>query len=54
VRTRQQRQANGVGIFLQHCFSDLLWRLVKTGINDLKTMVTQGTGNRLGPSVMAV
>jgi hypothetical protein len=39
---------------LQNSLSDLLGCLMQARINDLKTGIAQGAGNRLGPTVMAI
>ena len=54
VCARKERQAHAIGVFLQHRFSDLFWRLMETGVDDLETVVTKGSGDGLGASVVAV
>ena len=54
VRTREQREAHGVGVFLDDCLDDLLRGLVQAGVDDLEALVAQGAGDDLGPSVMAI
>ena len=39
---RQQRQADGVGIFLEHRLGDLLGSLVQTGVDHLETADAEG------------
>ena len=54
VGAGEQRQADGVGILLQHRLGDLLRRLVETGVDDLETVVPQGPRDRLRPAIVAV
>ena len=54
MSTTEQRQANPVGIFLLSSGSNLLRRLVKSRVNNLKAVVTQRPGNGLGPTIVAV
>ncbi len=54
MSTGQQREADGVGVLLQHGLGDLLGRLVQTGVDDLETVVAQGPGDGLGATVVAI
>jgi hypothetical protein len=54
MRPRQQRQPNGVYVFLQGGFGNLLWHLVQTRIDHFKAVVTKGTRDRLGATIMAI
>jgi hypothetical protein len=54
VSAREERQANGVGIFLQSGLGNLLGGLVQTCVDDLETMVSEGAGDGLGTSVMTI
>jgi predicted NAD-dependent protein-ADP-ribosyltransferase YbiA (DUF1768 family) len=52
--TREQREPEGVGILLDHRRDDLLWGLMKSGVDDLKSRITQGSGNHLGSTIMTI
>jgi len=54
VRAGQQRQPNGVDVFLERRLGDLLGSLMQTRVNDFETMVAQCTGDGLGATIMAV
>ena len=54
MRTRQQREAQRVGVLLDHCFHDLFGRLMQSGVDDLETRVAQGARDDLGAAVVAV
>src|SRR4051794_19881042 len=54
VRAGQDRQADRVGVLLDHGLDDLLRRLVQAGVDDLHAGVAQGAGDDLGAAVVAV
>ena len=54
VRAAEQRQPDGVDVFLQRGLGDLLGRLVQTGVDDLEAMVAQRTGDGLGAAIVTV
>ena len=54
VRTGEQRQADGIDVFLQCRLGDLLGGLVQARVDDLETMVTKCTGDGFGATVMAI
>src|SRR5439155_24534079 len=54
VRAREDREANGVGVLLDHRLHDLLGRLVKARVDHLHTRVAQGARDDLGAAVVAV
>ena len=54
VRTREERQADGVDVLLERGLRDLLRRLVEARVDDLEAGVAQGPRDGLGPPVVAV
>ena len=54
VGTREQREPEGVGVFLDDRLDDLLGRLVQTGVDDFEARVAQGAGDDLGAAVVPV
>ena len=54
VRAGQDREADGVGVLLQHGLDDLLRRLVQAGVDDLHAGVAQRAGDDLRAAVVAV
>ena len=54
MSTREQRQADGIHVFLQGRLGDLFWCLVQTGVNDLETMVAQCAGDGFRPTVVPI
>ena len=54
VRAREDREAHGVGVLLEHRLDDLLGRLVEAGVDDLHARVAQRAGDDLGAAVVAV
>ena len=54
VRAGEQREADGIGIFLQGGLGDLLRRLVQTGVDHLEAAVSEGAGDDLGTAVVTV
>ena len=54
VRAGQERQADGIRVFLQRGLGNLLRRLVQTRVDHLKPTVAQGTRDDLGPAVVTV
>ena len=54
VRPGEDRQANHVGILLDHRFGDLLRSLVEPRVDHLHAGVTQSAGDDLRPSVVTV
>ena len=51
---RQEGEAHGVGILLDHGLDDLLGGLVEAGVDDLEARVPQRPCDDLGPTVVAV
>ena len=51
---RQQRQADRVGVLLQHGLGDLLGRLVEPGVDHLEPVVAQRPRDRLRTAVVPV
>ena len=54
VRPREDRQADGVGVLLDHRGGNLLGRLMKTRVDDLHTGIAQRAGDDLRPTVVPV
>ena len=54
MRAREQREADGVDVFLQRRLGDLLGGLVQTGVDDLEAVIAQRPGDGLRAAVMAV
>ena len=54
VRTTQDRNADGVDVFLKRSRSDHLRCLTQAGINHFHTGIAQGTCDDFGSSVMAI
>jgi hypothetical protein len=54
VGAGQDRQADTVYVLLDGGSNDLLRGLVQTGVDNLDTGITEGTGNNLGPTIVAV
>ncbi len=54
MRTGQQRQPDGINVFLEGRLGNLLGSLVQTRVNDFETMVAQCTGDGLGATIMTV
>ena len=52
--TGKDAHSNNIDVFLQCCFSNLLRRLTKAGIDDLEASVTQGTGNNLSTAIVTI
>ena len=50
----EQRQADGVGVFLQRGLGDLLGRLMQAGVDHLEPVVAQRPGDGLRAAVVAV
>ena len=50
----QEREADRVGVLLDHGFGDLLRGLVEAGGDDPQACVAQGAGDDLGATVVAV
>jgi hypothetical protein len=54
VRAREQRETEGVGVFLDDRLDNLLGRLVQAGVDDLEAGVAQGPCDDFGPAIMAI
>src|SRR5262245_21708021 len=54
VRPRQDRQADGVGVFLERGADDLLGGLAEAGVDDLHPRVAQRAGDDLGAPIVPV
>ena len=54
VGTGKKGQAHGIGILLDHGLDDLLGGLMETGVDNLESLVTEGTGNHLCTTVMTI
>ena len=54
VRAGQDRQANGVGVFLQCRLRHELGRLEQAGVHDLEPRVAQGPCDHFGPPIVSV
>jgi len=54
VRPAEQREANSVDILLEGGLGDLLRRLMQTRVDDLEAVVTQGAGDGLRATIMAI
>ena len=54
VGTRQDRDRDGIDIFLDRRADHLLRSLVKTGVDDLESGITERTGDDLRSSIVAV
>ena len=52
--SREQRQPDSVGVFLQNGLSDLFGSLMEAGVDDFEPVVAQGPGDCLGPAVMPI
>ena len=50
----EQRQPDGVGVFLDRRLDDLLGRLVQPGVDDFEAGVAQSASDHLGAAVMPV
>ncbi len=51
---REERQADGVGILLDHGLDHLLGRLVQSGVDDFEARIPEGSGYDLGAAVVPV
>ncbi len=54
MRAREEREPQGVGVFLNDRLDDLLGRLVQPRVDDLKTGVAQGSRDDLGAAVVPI
>ena len=54
VGAGEDREADRVGVLLDHRLGDLLGRLVQAGVDDLHAGVAEGAGDDLGAAVVAV
>ncbi len=54
VRTGEQRQAHGIGVFLQCRLGDLFRGLVQTGVNHLEPAIAQGSGDHFRATIMTI
>ncbi len=54
VRAGEDREADGVGVLLDHGRGDLLGRLVEAGVDHLHAGVAQRAGDDLGAAVVPV
>jgi hypothetical protein len=52
--SREDRDAEGVGVLLDDGLGDLLGGLVKTGLDDLHAGVAQSAGDDLGAAVVTI
>ena len=54
MRTREQRQTQGVGVFLDDRLDDLFRRLVQTGVDDLEAGVAERSRDDFGAAVVPI
>ena len=54
VGAGEDREADRVGVLLDHGLGDLLGRLVQAGVDHLHAGVAQGAGDDLGAAIVAV
>ena len=54
MRAAEQRQAHGVGVFLQRGLGNLLGGLVQTGVDHLEPVVAQCPGDGLRPAIVTI
>jgi hypothetical protein len=52
--SRQQRQPDGIDIFLQGGFGNLFGCLVQTCVDDFKTVITQCPRDGLGTTIVTI
>jgi hypothetical protein len=54
MRTREDRESDGIGILLNRRLDDLVGRLVQPRVDNLHTGIAQGARNHLGAAIMPV